>query len=380
MVFSQKTQPNSDLVEEFHYYFQQRSVSRHQTLRDFFTDHKDFPVDYPSPEGFTALHLAVYDNNIDMMDFLLRRGANPYIKFKTKYPITRIASDDFRQFNTPPIDSLDILAMAVLQYDSEKDTSFIYSVWEKMGKPRDWSDNQGNTLLHVAMFGRWANTALLNFLSRTFSINPNRTNLNGQTAITYCLSFPPQRQYADAYILDASSRLELAVRVGMNIELRDNYGKNYRDYLKQYNQETEIAQFDSFQEYKKVLEIQRKFAEADHEAMRKRTTEAAEKYRVEYEEYLKRQKERRRSGGCNERCDACFGFGSGKERAVRGPCSACNGRGDSGYSKSVIDGYQKTYTFYSRNVCWKCNGSGSGIYYEPQPCSVCKGSGCLDKE
>lgn len=371
------------LYEEFFYNVERGNLSN---VKEFLSDEKTFPVDFRHPDGYTALQLAVVKKNIDMVEYLIKKGANLAIK----YPVTnqRCVFGKEVSFSAPNVDSVDVIELAILSAKYAKDTVIIKYIWDRFYKGMVWYDKLGNTLLHIAMFSKcsvdyWLNSTgynFLGFISRTCNINPNSLNFNGQNALNYYLSQPggcTDFNYNITYCNSPSEIVFEAQRAGIDVEAKDNFGKNYISYLKEFKHEKDIEHINSKKEFQRVIAILKKFRETDFEEMWRRNDEAFQKHLEELKEYQNRQVSYSSSGGCKEKCPVCFGFGSGEQRAYTDVCPECNGRGNLGYSKSVISGYNHDYTYFSPNTCWKCNGTGVRVVYENQPCKYCNGTGCL---
>lgn len=370
------------LAEDYFFY-----VWRNDTigLQNFLKDNKKFPPDYRHKDGYTALQLAAALRYPDVVKILLEKGANPWIK----YPVTNRSCvfGSHTTLNAPAKDSVELMEIAILSAEFERDTVMIKYLWERLYNGSGWYDKSGNTLLHIAAFSKaaaryWAKYIGYNFLGfivKTCNINPNTLNFNGQNALTYYLSQPGNCKDNDYKITYCNSPKGLffeASRAGINVDAKDNFGKNYLSYLREFNQEGFINAINAEKEYQRVLEIQKKFAAFDHEAMRRKNNEAVRRYADEL--HNRQSGQNTSGGGCKEKCFVCHGFGSGEERAIKENCPECNGRGSLGYSKSVVGGYNYNYTYLSPNTCWKCNGTGVRILYETLPCGNCNGTGCLD--
>lgn len=364
------------LADEFFYYVKRGELKQ---LKEFFTDEKNFPADLPDRNGYTALQFAVAKKDSNLVNFLLIKGANHGLE----YPVVRqkVTIDSFNEFDAPIVDSVDVMALAILACKSVEDTNFIKFLWNKLYKDKVWYDKDGNTLLHYAMFSDPAvNSHFLGFIIRTCKIHPNALNTKGQNAFLYFISQPPTFKYSsgeDAYCNSPINLYYAALDVGINVEATDNSGKNYLSYFKDFNVEHYIDSFNLEKEYKRVYALLKKFRETDHEEMQRRNDEAFQKHLEELKEYQSRLMSYSSSESCNEKCPACFGFGSGEQKAYKDVCPECNGRGNLGYSKSVLSGYNHDYTYLTPNTCWRCNGTGVRIVYEDQPCSYCNGTGCL---
>lgn len=365
------------LANEFFYYVKRGELKQ---LKEFLVDERTFSVDLPHTDGYTALQFAVVRKDSNLVNYLLLKGASHGIK----YPVVRqkVTIDSFNEFDAPIVDSVDVMALAILACKSVEDTNFIKFLWNKLYKDKVWYDKDGNTLLHYAMFSDPAeNSHFLGFIIRTCNIHPNALNTKGQNAFLYFISQPPTFKYSsgeDAYCNSPIKLYFAATNIGINVEAADNSGKNYLSYFKDFNVEHYIDKFNSEKEYRRVYALMKKFRETDFEEMWRRNDEAFQKHLEELKEYQSRQKNYSSSGGCKEKCPVCFGFGSGEQKAYRDVCPVCNGRGNLGYSKTVIGGYNYDYTFLTSKTCWKCNGTGFRIVYEDQPCSYCHGTGCLD--
>lgn len=102
-------------------------------------------------------------------------------------------------------------------------------------------------------------------------------------------------------------------------------------------------------------------------------------YQKKIEEYLRQYNRssvsKKEKTGCNS-CSVCHGFGTQVSVGTE-TCNECGGSGRGQYSKSVIDGYDKRYTYLSSNPCWKCNGRGAvqGNFIH-NSCEHCNGTGC----
>lgn len=364
-----------------------------KNLEEFLKTEKNFPLDIRHPEvGYTPLQLAVYYQKIKPAELLLKYGANPGVKFPVKNGKIIFDSRSYEYCYAPNIDSVDLMQLAILSAHSEKDTSTIVSIWQNVYGGKPWYDKEGNTLLHIATFSRlsesyWFNDSkeqFLGYLCRRFNINPNSLNVYGQNAVCYFFSNPPEGctrggTGEPTYCISAKKILFNSLKAGMNVEQADIYGKNYMAYLKEHNHLGIIDDINQEKEYQRVIAILKKFKETDHEEMNRRNEEAVRKYKEELRNYYNSNRSSSSQRGCNEKCYACFGFGSGEQIAQREPCSQCYGRGNNGYTYSKIDGYQHIFYYSSPNTCWKCNGTGYQIVYYSTSCKVCGGTGCIEE-
>lgn len=391
-VYSQKyTKKQVDrLANELFFYAVREDPYDLEYLEEFLKTEKKFPLDIKHPEhGYTPLQLAVFYHKIKTAELLLKYGANPGVKFPVKNGriIFNAKSNEFCY--APKVDSVDLIQLAILSADSEKDTSTIVFIWQNVYGGKPWYDKEGNTLLHIATFSRlsedyWLNDnkeQFLGYLCRRFNINPNSRNIYGQNAVCYFFSNPPEGCFRSTgeprYCISAKKILFNSLKAGMNVDQPDNFGKNYMAYLKDHNHKGIIEDINQEKEYQRVLTILKEFMATDHEEMRRRNEELSRMYQEEFKNYYNSNRSSSSQFDCKEKCYACFGFGSGEEIAQKEPCSICYGRGNLGYDYSKLDGYEHTYYYSSPKTCWKCNGTGYQIVYYGTACKVCGGTGCL---
>ncbi|CAB0031841.1 unnamed protein product [Trichogramma brassicae] len=124
--------------------------------------HQIVEVDARDKEGRTPLHAAIFNSNINMIEVLLRRGANPNSADKSGY--------------TP------LHFVCLREYDDVDLAKRFFEIGEKFNKPLevDAQNNEGWTPLHAAIFKGNAN--LVELLLRK-NADPNSLNKNGETAL-----------------------------------------------------------------------------------------------------------------------------------------------------------------------------------------------------
>ncbi|CAB0039173.1 unnamed protein product [Trichogramma brassicae] len=124
--------------------------------------HQIVEVNARDKEGRTPLHAAIFNSNINMIEVLLRRGANPNSADKSGH--------------TP------LHFVCLREYDDVDLAKRFFEIGEKFNKPLevDAQNNEGWTPLHAAIFKGNAN--LVELLLRK-NADPNSLNKNGETAL-----------------------------------------------------------------------------------------------------------------------------------------------------------------------------------------------------
>jgi hypothetical protein len=261
----------------------------------------------------------------------------------------------------------------------------------------DVRDDEGNTLLHLSLLvnPEECNEKFWEMLIdqlRSYKINIQTPNFAGQTPIAFymsrprCVAKPEETKPAGNGANTTTKNTPVCPTKAMNrmldafmdestLEVPDFSGKTAIDYARIHNTWAtwNLERYmETYRRIKAEWEPRlKKFEEQAKENLRKIREYQARKEAEEAEHKAK-------VTGCKNTCYACHGFGSGKEKAVRVECPVCYGRGNTGYSKSEIQGFNHNYTYLTPQTCYKCNGRGTVTVYEQQACNVCRGTGCLD--
>lgn len=318
---------------------------------------EDYAAELMSKNESAALkNIQTYDLDLAILKLLLDRGASVRQLTPDGYNAVQYAVSQGKWF---PVDRL------LIRYEG--------------GAVRD---EQGNTLLHLSTLIDPSKKTIDNFYEyladkvRSYDIGVSTPNSAGQSPIAFYLSKPRLVPMHSSGYPAIVSKMFKAFFYEKALLTPDFSGRTAVDYAKAFNPWATSEVENYVAAYRRV--------KADWEAHLKEFDRQVEENKRKIRAYeasksssAKSSRSNARSG-CKNTCYTCYGTGAGKEQAVKVECPVCSGRGKTGYGKSEIQGYSKNYTYYTPELCYKCNGSGTRTVYEQYNCGTCKGLGCLD--